>query len=42
MGIDVYQMVTDRIIAMLEQGEIPWDRPWTGAGRWAIKRASPS
>ena len=40
MGIDVYQMVTDRIIAMLEQGEIPWDRPWTGAGRWAIKRAS--
>lgn len=40
MGIDVYQMVTDRIIAMLEQGEIPWDRPWTGASRWAIKRAS--
>ena len=23
MSIDVYQMVTDRIIAMLEQGEIP-------------------
>lgn len=40
MGIDVYQMVTDRIIAMLEQGEIPWDRPWTGAGNLAIKRAS--
>lgn len=40
MGIDVYQMVTDRIIAMLEQGDIPWDRPWTGAGRYAIKRAS--
>lgn len=40
MSIDVYQMVTDRIIAMLEQGEIPWERPWTGAGRWAIKRAS--
>lgn len=40
MGIDVYQMVTDRIIAMLEQGDIPWDRPWTGAGRWAIKRAT--
>jgi len=32
MGIDVYQMVTDRIITMLEQGSIPWDRPWTGAG----------
>ena len=40
MGIDVYQMVTDRIIGMLKQGEIPWDRPWTGAGRLAIKRAS--
>jgi len=40
MGVDVFQIVTDRIIGMLEQGEIPWDRPWTGAGRWAIKRAS--
>lgn len=38
--VDVYQMVTDRIIGMLEQGNIPWDRPWTGAGRYAIKRAS--
>ena len=40
MSIDVYEMVTDRIIAMLEQGEIPWDRPWTGAGRFAIKRTT--
>lgn len=40
MAFDVYQMVTDRIIAMLEQGIIPWHRPWTGAGRWAIKRAT--
>lgn len=30
MGIDVYQMVTDRIIAMLEQGIIPWEKPWAG------------
>lgn len=37
---DVYGMVTDRIIAMLEQGDIPWNRPWTGAGNWAIKRAT--
>ena len=37
---DVYQMVTDRIIALMEQGKIPWERPWTGAGRYAIKRAS--
>ena len=40
MGIDVYGLVTDRIIAMMEQGIIPWHRPWTGAGRWAVKRAT--
>lgn len=40
MGIDVYKMVTDRIIGMLEDGIIPWHRPWTGAGRWAVKRAT--
>ena len=28
---NVYQMVTDRIVAQLEQGNIPWRRPWTGA-----------
>lgn len=25
---DVYQIVTDRIIAQLEQGTIPWHKPW--------------
>ena len=40
MGIDVYGLVTDRIIAMMEQGIIPWHRPWTGAGRWAVKRTT--
>ena len=29
---DIYQMVTDRIIEQLEQGVIPWRKPWTGAG----------
>ena len=28
---NVYQMVTDRITAQLQQGCIPWRRPWTGA-----------
>lgn len=28
---NVYQMVTDRITAQLEQGSIPWRKPWTGA-----------
>lgn len=28
---DVYQEVTDRIIAQLEQGIIPWQKPWKGS-----------
>ncbi len=27
---NVYQLVTDRIIAELEKGIIPWKKPWTG------------
>lgn len=30
MKFDVYEMVTDRIIAQLESGIIPWKKPWTG------------
>ena len=30
--IDVYQMITDRIIERLESGIIPWKQPWTEAG----------
>src|SRR5436190_1166748 len=30
--VDVYQIVTDRIIALLEQGTVPWQQPWTEAG----------
>lgn len=28
MKFDAYQIVTDRICEMLEQGFIPWDKPW--------------
>ena len=28
----VYQIVTDRIIEQLQQGIIPWTKPWTGDG----------
>ena len=31
MKFDAYQMVTDRICAMMEQGFIPWDKPWAMA-----------
>lgn len=27
---DAYQAITDRIIAKLEAGEVPWKRPWRG------------
>ena len=29
---DVYQIVTERIIAQLEKGTVPWRQPWTDAG----------
>lgn len=29
---DLYTRVTDKIIAMLEQGTIPWRKPWSGYG----------
>lgn len=28
MSINVYQIVTDKILAQLEKGEIPWKKPW--------------
>ena len=28
---NIYNMVTDRIVAMLDNGIIPWNRPWTGS-----------
>lgn len=35
---DIYKMVTERIIAQLESGVIPWEKPWVGAsGAWKRK-----
>jgi antirestriction protein ArdC len=30
--MDVYAIVTEKIIKLLEQGVVPWRRPWTGGG----------
>lgn len=39
MSFDLYQMITDRIIAQLEAGTVPWHRPWkTSSG--AISRST--
>ena len=29
--VDVYQMVTDRVLEQIEQGIIPWHKPWNAA-----------
>ena len=26
--VDVYQIITDRLIAILEAGTVPWRKPW--------------
>lgn len=31
-----YEQITDRIVAALEQGTVPWHRPWTAAGGPAL------
>jgi antirestriction protein ArdC len=33
MSQKVYQLVTDRILTLLEQGVVPWKKPWTTNGR---------
>ncbi len=30
--LDVYEMVTNRIIELLEAGTVPWQKPWTESG----------
>lgn len=36
MAFDIYAAVTDRIIQQMEQGSIPWCKPWTGISGAAI------
>ena len=38
MGINVYQLVTDRIISQLKQGKVPWQKPWCGVAGGAFNR----
>ena len=38
--INVYEMVTARIIEQLEQNQVPWERPWTGVRSGAFNRVS--
>lgn len=39
-SFNVYQAVTDRIIAQLEKGVVPWHKPWSGVMGGAFNRVS--
>jgi antirestriction protein ArdC len=39
--IDVYESVTDRIVASLESGVVPWRTPWVGGGPVSIRSGKP-
>jgi hypothetical protein len=30
--MDVYEIITEKIINLLEQGVVPWRKPWTEVG----------
>jgi antirestriction protein ArdC len=30
--MDIYKMITDRIIEKLETGTVPWHKPWRSIG----------
>lgn len=40
MTINICQLVTNRIIAELEKGRVPWNKPWTGVRTGAYSRAT--
>ena len=40
MGVNVYEIVTDRILEELEKGHIPWKKPWTGVRTGAYSRST--
>lgn len=41
MGFNIYEEVTNRIIAQLEEGKIPWEKPWSGVrNKGAFNRKS--
>ncbi len=37
---NIYQEITNRIISQLENGEIPWTKPWSGVRTGAFNRVS--
>jgi antirestriction protein ArdC len=40
MSINMYEIVTERILAELEKGSVPWQKPWSGVAGGAISRTT--
>ena len=40
MAFDVYAAVTERIIAQMEQGILPWNKPWIARGHQAVSHST--
>jgi antirestriction protein ArdC len=40
MSINMYEIVTDRILAELAKGSIPWKKPWSGVSGGAVSRVT--
>jgi antirestriction protein ArdC len=38
MSQQIYQLVTDRILALLQKGVVPWKKPWKTSGGSALPR----
>jgi antirestriction protein ArdC len=36
-NVDVYQIVTDRVVELLEAGTVPWNKPWVGGANQTPK-----
>ena len=35
---DVYQVITDRILDLLQKGVVPWQKPWASNGQDSLPR----
>ena len=38
MSNDVYQIITDRMLSLLESGTVPWQKPWSASGSEGLPR----
>ncbi len=36
-----YQVITDRVVQLLEQGTVPWRKPWSGGSAGCPRHARP-